>query len=93
MRTIYDAYQYWATGGKAAQIVEELKRVFAGIGGRLSPRSICLVESALNYLLIGQWMIVQGFEPSATFSTRNEAFRLAAHEIAYRRVLYLEFGV
>ena len=76
-----------------AQILEDVKGILARIGGRLSPRCIYVVESVLNYLLIGQWMKVQGFQSAATFNTRNEAFRLAAHRIADRRVLYLEFGV
>jgi Macrocin-O-methyltransferase (TylF) len=49
--------------------------------------------TALNYLLVGNWMRSNHYDVRHRFDTREALFNKMAVEIADCRVLYLEFGV
>lgn len=74
-------------------ILEKCKTAVERIGERLPAKGVYAIEAALNYLILGKWMSLQGFRPAAWFTDRDDAFELAARQIAHRSVLYLEFGV
>jgi len=77
----------------STSILDRCKSAVERIGERLPTKGVYAIEAALNYLMLGKWMNLQGFRPAAWFADRDDAFKLAARDIAHRQVLYLEFGV
>ncbi len=70
-----------------------LKSALTRVGERCSPRTIHLVNAAMNYLEVGHWMRAHGFVAAHRVDTREEIFELIADDVADEEVLYLEFGV
>lgn len=73
--------------------LDPIKSLLVGIGSRLSPSAIQLVQSSINYLQVGHWMRRQGFQFPKKTSRRRDLFDQIAALISHRKVLYLEFGV
>jgi hypothetical protein len=69
------------------------KVLLTRIGSACSARAIYNFNGVFNYLHVGWWLAAHGFRPSVRLDSREQLFRRIAVEIAYRNVLYLEFGV
>jgi hypothetical protein len=59
----------------------------------MSAERVSGLGAALNYVAVGSWMQVHGYDTSKRFATREEVFDAIAVEVADKEVLYLEFGV
>jgi len=51
------------------------------------------MESALNYLYAGRWMMDHRYSPACLLKERRELFITVAKSICDEEVLYMEFGV
>jgi len=69
------------------------KLALTRLGALCSQQVIYALNGSFNYLHVGWWLKAHGFEIRLRVRDRNGLFELAAHEIADRDVLYLEFGV
>jgi hypothetical protein len=70
-----------------------LKVALTRLGTLCTPSLIYGLNGVFNYLHVGWWLRVHGYEPTVRVTSRYELFDLLAGEIGERDVLYLEFGV
>lgn len=80
----------WAA---AVQLGAEAKYLVTRVGTRCSARTIQRLNSAVNYLAVGQWMKEREFVGFPRFDRRDRVFEYAARPWRDQPVLYLEFGV
>lgn len=74
-------------------LLQELKYPLTRIGERLDAKTIHYLDSALNYLAVGRWMRVHGFDVNNRAKRREQLFDIVGSEVGDKEVLYLEFGV
>jgi len=70
-----------------------LARLLTDIGYRTPPRVISMIERTANYLAAGNWFQRQGFYVTEHLATREILYDRILHDVADKKVLYLEFGV
>jgi len=70
-----------------------LKSVLTRIGQRTPVRLVHSLNATVNYLEVGRWMRVHGFDIPRRRWTREDVFEDLAERIRDMPVLYLEFGV
>jgi O-methyltransferase len=63
------------------------------LGSRLSSQQLIQLQAGLNYMAIGHWMRMRGFQPLSRVPSREHVWAAVASQIATGPVLYLEFGV
>jgi hypothetical protein len=71
-------------------MLNQAKHALTIIGRFISPSQIKQFNAALNYLSVGRYLANDRFP---LVPNRDEVFNKMAHEVANKRVLYLEFGV
>ena len=73
--------------------LEHLKYFLTVIGARVKPHTLHQFLMVVNYMKIGFWMRNHGFFIDRRVRDRGEVFSKVAHQVADKKVLYLEFGV
>ena len=74
-------------------LLRGFKHLLTFLGALLPERALHSLTMTLNYMRLGRWMRSQGFSVPVRFPLREGVFNVAAEEIRYEQVLYLEFGV
>lgn len=59
----------------------------------MSPNRLWQLQMIVNYMKLGRWMLVNGFNANKRVRDRYEVFNAVIDQIANKKVLYLEFGV
>ncbi len=77
----------------SSKCVRQLKIGLFRTGSLLPSRAVYGLQTMHNYVETGAWWKANGMADGERIETRNDAFRLAAREVAGKKVLYLEFGV
>jgi macrocin-O-methyltransferase TylF-like protien len=70
-----------------------VETTLARLGERSSPRTMFMLDTAVNYLHVGYWLRQHDFTTRRRVDHPTRLFDLVASEVRGRRVLYLEFGV
>lgn len=74
-------------------IADFIQRGRVRAGAKCSVRLLWMLDGAVNYLCVGQWMKLRGLAVPRFINDRQGIFAAAAEEIGDYEVLYLEFGV
>jgi len=74
-------------------LLQNFKYPLTKIGELANTRTINYMNSALNYLEVGHWMRLHGYDVSNRVEHREQLFDIVGAEVGDKKVLYLEFGV
>ncbi len=77
----------------SARLTRPVKATLFRIGSMMPAKAVYAIQTIHNYVETGAWWKTSGYRAGERLETRNDAFRIAAREIADKKVLYLEFGV
>jgi hypothetical protein len=81
------------TGLKPSRALLAYKHFLTFIGRAFSPRLLFWLQSTLNYLKMGRWMVEHGFHFENRVQNRREVWAPVVAKVQQQRLLYLEFGV
>lgn len=73
--------------------MEPLEALLVTNGSRCGSKTIHLLNSSVNYLAVGHWMKVHGYDKVKRCRSRQDLFQDIASRVSGKKVLYLEFGV
>jgi hypothetical protein len=81
------------SGNDEVSLAQKIKYPLTRIGERTNAKTIHYLNSALNYLEVGRWMRVHGYDVNNRVERREQLFDIVGKEVGEKEVLYLEFGV
>lgn len=65
-----------------------LKKVLTLLGARMSPNRLWQLQMIVNYMKLGRWMLVNGFNANKRVRDRYEVFNAVIDQIANKKTFY-----
>lgn len=78
---------------KKETILQLFKKSLTLFGARMSAHRLHQFQMVVNYMKLGRWMAVNGFQIKRRVCDRTDVFAAVAKQVHNKKVLYLEFGV